>query len=301
MFFSVGRTGYQSLQHSAWPFEISLGVVGLASSIVMLLHGNMGIWVPMWYDEVSGMVIMFYFSIFILMHSIISWWMDMVFEGTFMGDYTSFERLNIRWGFKLFVLSEIFFFFFFFWAWFYSGIGEISVKFVGKWPPVGVKAIYPWRVPFLNLLLLVSSGMFSQASKWAVSCHSKELDTKKSGHYKFAALLSMMVSILLGLLFLWVQSEEYYWCSYTIADGVFGSSFYMLTGFHGMHVMVGLGFLLVCWFRLLWSHFSFRRSFLGLQNAIYYWHFVDVVWIFLFIFVYGWPHKLLTGVWLWTY
>lgn len=135
---------------------------------------------------------------------------------------------------------------------------------------MGVKAIYPWRVPFLNLLLLVCSGMFSQASKWAVSCHRKELDTKKRRHYKFAALLRLIVSILLGLLFLLVQNEEYYWCSYTIADGVFGSGFYILTGFHGIHVIVGLGFLSVCWFRLLCSHFSFRRSFLGLQNAIYY-------------------------------
>nr|QTF98751.1 cytochrome c oxidase subunit III [Ruditapes philippinarum]UUA63017.1 cytochrome c oxidase subunit III [Ruditapes philippinarum] len=287
----MGRTGYQLLERSPWPLEVAFGVLGLTSSAVMFFHSEMGDMVPL----LMGL------SFLTLLHGVVRWWMDMVFESTFKGQYTSFVILNIRWGFKLFVLSEVFFFFSFFWAWFYAGIGEISVKLMGKWPPVGVKAIYPWRIPFLNLLLLVTSGAFSQSSKWAVKCHSKELDVKMGRYYQLAALGLLLVSIILGTLFLYVQSQEYYWCSYSISDGVFGCSFYMLTGFHGMHVMAGLIFLVVCWFRILLFHFSYRHTCVGLLNAVYYWHFVDIIWIFLYFLVYLWPHKLLTGTWLWTF
>nr|YP_009727233.1 cytochrome c oxidase subunit III [Macridiscus melanaegis]QIA44499.1 cytochrome c oxidase subunit III [Macridiscus melanaegis]QUA05887.1 cytochrome c oxidase subunit III [Macridiscus melanaegis] len=287
----MARTGYQLLARSPWPLEVAFGVLGITSSAVMFFHSEMS-------QVINYLLIL---SFLVLLHGVIRWWMDMVLESTYKGQYTSFVILNIRWGFKLFVLSEVFFFVSFFWAWFYAGIGEISVESMGEWPPVGLKAIYPWRIPFLNLVLLVTSGAFSQSSKWAVKSHSKEVDPSKSRYYQLCALVLLMVAMVLGLLFVYVQGQEYYSCSYSIADGVFGCSFFMLTGFHGMHVMAGLIFLLVCWFRILLYHFSYRHSCVGLLNAVYYWHFVDIVWIFLYALVYLWPHKLLTGAWLWTY
>nr|YP_010555843.1 cytochrome c oxidase subunit III [Cryptonema producta]UYR95075.1 cytochrome c oxidase subunit III [Cryptonema producta] len=271
---------------------MAIGVLGITSGAVMFFHGEMG-------QAINLLLVM---CVLVLLHGVVRWWTDMIFESTYKGQYTSLVIFNIRWGFKLFVVSEAFFFASFFWAWFYAGIGEASVgDSLGTWPPIGVKAIYPWRVPFLNLILLVTSGAFSQSSKWIIKSHGKEKDIKKSRFYQLYGLFLLSVAMILGVLFVYVQGQEYYTCSFTIADGVFGCSFFLLTGFHGMHVMAGLAFLLVCWFRILLHHFSYRHSCVGLVNAVYYWHFVDIVWILLFAGVYVWPHKLLTGTFFPTY
>nr|YP_010455425.1 cytochrome c oxidase subunit III [Ruditapes variegatus]UUA63030.1 cytochrome c oxidase subunit III [Ruditapes variegatus] len=278
----MGRTGYQVLSRSPWPFQASMSALGFTTGMVAFFNEGM-----------KGFALaILVFSVVLLCHCLARWWSDMVFESTYKGDYTSFVVLNLRWGFKLFILSEVFFFISFFWAWFYSGIGEVSQAKLGSWPPVGVKAIYPWRIPLLNTILLLSSGAFANACHWGVKAHNVTNDGSLSLRYQVVALFTLSMAITLGIAFSYVQGMEYYWSSFCISDGVYGSCFYMLTGFHGSHVIAGSVFLVVCWFRILMCHFSYRHSYVGLDCAILYWHFVDVVWILLCFLVYIWGYYI---------
>nr|YP_009455671.1 cytochrome c oxidase subunit III [Lutraria maxima]AUH21197.1 cytochrome c oxidase subunit 3 [Lutraria maxima] len=264
-------------------------------------------------------------------------------ESTYLGCHTSLVVRNLRVGMILFILSEVFFFVSFFWAFFNSMVGETSMGGVGCWPVLGVKAIFPWKVPALNTCILLSSGatvtwahkavkIHNHYPVW-VKYHSKPLSLdltsdqiKKVGYtmeklskgypdlatdlkwfvddykdyyetrrlkgekYRTESLVALGLTVVLGVIFTWLQFNEYYMASFSMGEGVYGSTFYLMTGFHGVHVIVGTIFLTVCWFRIYLYHFSFKHHYFGFDAAVWYWHFVDVVWIGLFFSVYVWGY-----------
>ena len=166
-------------------------------------------------------------------------------------------------------------FFSFFWAFFHSSLAP-SIELGAIWPPVGIKTIETWSVPLLGSCILLASGFVLTISHHAIVLGNKHL-----------TLVSLFFTILLGATFLFFQFNEYRFGGFTISDSVFGSVFYFLTGLHGLHVIAGVLFLFFCWLRLYFDHFT-TEHFLGFDFAIWYWHLVDVVWLFLFICVYWW-------------
>lgn len=206
---------------------------------------------------------------------ITQWWRDVAREATLQGRHTGVVELGLRWGIALFIVSEIFFFLSFFWAFFHRSL-RATVELGGTWPPIGVTPFNPWQVPLLNTLVLLSSGV---RVTWS---HHALIEGEVS-----EALVRLIVTILLGIYFTCLQALEYMEASFSIADRVYGRSFYIATGFHGLHVLVGTTFLIVCANRLYKGHIRPLHHF-GFEAAAWYWHFVDVVWLFLFISIYWW-------------
>jgi len=175
----------------------------------------------------------------------------------------------------LFIASEVMFFLAFFWAFFHSSLAP-TVEIGAVWPPKGIQVLNPWEIPFLNTLILLSSGA---AVTWA---HHAIL-----AGYRKQAIYSLCVTILLAILFTAFQGYEYLSAPFTISSGIYGSTFYMATGFHGAHVLIGTTFLTVCLIREIHFHFTKNHHF-GFEAAAWYWHFVDIVWLFLFVSIYYW-------------
>ena len=188
----------------------------------------------------------------------------MVRESTFLGFHTRRVQFGLRLGMVLFIFSEVFFFFSFFWAYLHRSLSP-AVEIGSLWPPVGISCLDPFTIPLLNTFLLLSSGA---TITWSHSC----LVSGLFSHCVF----SLLITLFLGFSFRFLQCAEYFYCSFTISDSVFGSCFYLATGFHGAHVVLGSVFLAVCLLRLLFFHFTPTRH-LGFVFAIWYWHFVDVV------------------------
>jgi len=203
------------------------------------------------------------------------WWSSIVRESTFLGCHTRLVQSGLRLGMFLFIISEVFFFFAFFWAYLHRSLSP-SVEIGSLWPPMGISSLDPFTIPLLNTFLLLSSGA---TVTWS---HSSLISGRPT-----ISVHALFITIILGFSFGGLQSIEYFYCSFTISDSVFGSCFYLATGFHGAHVFFGSLFLVINLFRLLCLHFTPSRH-LGFEFAIWYWHFVDVVWILLFIIVYCW-------------
>jgi heme/copper-type cytochrome/quinol oxidase subunit 3 len=201
------------------------------------------------------------------------WFRDIIREATFLGYHTRVIQKTIYWGMLLFIVSEVMFFFSFFWTFFYNLV--VPSVFLGQsWPPVGVSAVDYKGIPFFNTIILVSSG-------FTITWSHLSLKSKNFG----SAVTGLFITIVYGVFFLALQLFEYYNSYLTISDSVYGSIFYMLTGFHGFHVFCGAVFLTVCFVRLLKQHFSYFHH-VGYICAIWYWHFVDVVWLFVFFLIY---------------
>jgi len=183
---------------------------------------------------------------------------------------------GLRMGMMLFIASEVMFFFAFFWAWFNSSVPAISAAAHDVWPPAGIVPLHTWDLPFLNTLILLTSGA---TLTWA----HHALNGRNRKNLK----LGLLMTIGLGILFTCLQAYEYAHATFSITDGIYGSGFYLATGFHGFHVIVGTIFLAVCYKRAVKGDFS-PGAHVGFQSAAWYWHFVDVVWIFLFCAVYWW-------------
>nr|YP_010410223.1 cytochrome c oxidase subunit III [Tapes dorsatus]YP_010555901.1 cytochrome c oxidase subunit III [Tapes conspersus]URH16434.1 cytochrome c oxidase subunit III [Tapes dorsatus]UYR95133.1 cytochrome c oxidase subunit III [Tapes conspersus] len=304
----MARTGFKLLKWSPWPIYVSMGLLGVVSSFINAIHSEM----------VFVTLVVAVFSWVFLSGSLFGWWGDMLFEGNYKGYYTSRVKRNLRWGFAMFVTSEVFFFASFFSSWFYFGVGENSQVLLGSWPPEGVVVMYPWKIPALNTVLLLSSGVcvtlcqrcvvamskFSQGSPMSSVVTGNSVSSVKDVNFfssielsklRTKGLLAMGLSIGLGAVFMYFQFLEYTWSSVTFSDSTYGGCFYILTGFHGMHVILGVCALSVCWVRIYYNNFVYRRSYVGLDCAILYWHFVDVVWIGLFVSVYLWPYLFLAN------
>lgn len=207
----------------------------------------------------------------------LQWWRDIIRESTFQGCHSINVQKIIRSGIILFIISEIFFFISFFWAFFHSSLSP-NVEIGQLWPPYNIEPFRPYEIPLLNTIILVSSGF---TITWS---HHSILNNIFSERIK-----SLKITILLGSLFTSLQIYEYFEAKFTIADSIYGSTFFVSTGFHGIHVIIGTSFLLVCISRLNSLHFSKCHHF-GFEAAAWYWHFVDVVWLFLYISVYWWTY-----------
>nr|WHE42552.1 cytochrome c oxidase subunit III [Habroloma sp.] len=203
------------------------------------------------------------------------WWRDITREGTFQGHHTFKVTLGLRWGMILFIVSEVFFFISFFWSFFHSSLSP-SVEIGMIWPPLGITPFNPIQIPLLNTLILLSSGI---TVTWA---HHSLMENNYN-----QTIQGLALTILLGIYFTILQAFEYIESPFTIADAVYGSSFFMATGFHGLHVIIGTTFLAVCLLRQIKNHFSSTHHF-GFEAAAWYWHFVDVVWLFLYVSIYWW-------------
>jgi cytochrome c oxidase subunit 3 len=203
------------------------------------------------------------------------WWRDVVREATHEGYHTKIVQLGMRYGMVLFIASEVMFFVAWFWAYFNASLFPTEAM-GGTWPPEGIETFDPWGLPFLNTLILLMSGV---TVTWA----HHEL---REGNQK-KMLRALAITILLGLLFTGVQAYEYAHAAFGFTDGIYPTTFFMATGFHGFHVIIGTIFLIVCYVRGAKGHFKPDHHF-GFEAAAWYWHFVDVVWLFLFVCIYWW-------------
>ena len=210
------------------------------------------------------------------------WWADVIKESK-AGDHTPVVSLGLRYGMILFIASEVMFFVAWFWAFFDASlfaneaIQASRVEFTGgTWPPQGIEVVDPWHLPLYNTVILLLSGT---CVTWA---HHAMLHNDRKGLVSGLAL-----TVVLGILFSFVQAYEYMHSPFDFKNSIYGATFFMATGFHGFHVLVGTIFLIVCLFRALAGHFTPQQHF-GFEAAAWYWHFVDVVWLFLFVAIYVW-------------
>ena len=211
------------------------------------------------------------------------WWSDVVNEAEHKGDHTRVVQISHRYGMILFIASEVMFFVAWFWAFFDASLFPADAhqyaraEFMGGvWPPKGTEVFDPWHLPLLNTLILLTSGT---TVTWA---HHALLHGDRDGVKK-----GLLLTVLLGALFSVVQVYEYAHAAFGFKGSIYGATFYMATGFHGFHVFIGTIFLLVCLLRVMAGHFTPKHH-LGFEFAAWYWHFVDVVWLFLFAAIYVW-------------
>jgi cytochrome c oxidase subunit 3 len=303
---------YHLVDPSPWPAMASIGAFILAIGAIawmrtakggldlfgMTLTGSWLFWAGMaWVTAVAFM-----------------WWRDVIREAH-KGDHTPVVQLHLRYGMILFIVSEVMFFVAWFWAYFDvalfpSGVNPLPIygadgtvtpsdKSVigmvdrnaltgGQWPPKPIaqtgaevsgsfKGTFdPWGLPFINTVILLLSGT---TVTWA---HHALLNDDRKG-----LIWGLVCTVVLGMLFTACQVYEYMHAGFSFAGHIYGATFYMATGFHGAHVIIGTIFLAVCLFRALAGHFTPKQHF-GFEAAAWYWHFVDVVWLFLFACIYVW-------------
>nr|WNH42652.1 cytochrome c oxidase subunit 3 [Neoperla conradti] len=252
---------YHLVDQSPWPLTGAIGALATVSGLVKWFHH---------YD--SSLLSL---GLFITTLTMIQWWRDITREGTFQGLHTLPVILGLRWGMILFITSEVFFFISFFWAFFHSSLsptGELGAI----WPPAGIVPFNPLQIPLLNTAILLASGV---TVTWA---HHSLMDNNHT-----QTLQGLFFTVILGVYFTILQAYEYIEAPFTISDAVYGSTFFVATGFHGLHVIIGTTFLLICLIRHSRFHFSSNHHF-GFEAAAWYWHFVDVVWLFLYISIYWW-------------
>jgi cytochrome c oxidase subunit 3 len=248
---------------SPWPIYTCISLLSLTTTGVLSMHG---------FSNASYFLML----AFILVVSSMSFWFrDVISEATYLGNHTLAVQRGLNMGVALFIVSEALFFLAIFWAFFHSALSP-TVELGAQWPPMGIEAINPFELPLLNTVILLSSGVT------VTYAHHSLIQGNRSG-----ALYGLIVTVLLAIIFTALQGIEYTVSSFTITDGAFGSCFYFGTGFHGLHVMIGTAFLSVGLWRVLAYH-STENHHLGLEAGILYWHFVDVVWLFLFISIYYW-------------
>jgi heme/copper-type cytochrome/quinol oxidase subunit 3 len=248
---------------SPWPLLGYLGALSATTGGVM------------WFHDYSGGGFLLSSGLTIIVSVMAFWWRDIIREQSFEGHQTLKVEEGMRMGMLLFITSEIMFFVAFVWDLFYSSINQ-DASIGAVWPPVDIEVFNPWEVPLLNTLILLSSGAT------VTVCHNALITGDRS-----MAIRSLIATVILATTFTGFQAFEYIHASFDISDGIYGSCFYMATGFHGFHVFVGTCFLAVCLYRIYDYHFT-RENHFGFEAAAWYWHFVDVVWLFLFVAVYWW-------------
>nr|YP_009136544.1 cytochrome c oxidase subunit 3 [Gnathostomula armata]AKD00019.1 cytochrome c oxidase subunit 3 [Gnathostomula armata] len=222
-----------------------------------------------------GSYAMLLFSVFLLSTILFTWWKDVSHESSYEGMHAYSVSKSIQYGMIWFIISEIMFFSAFFWSFFDSSLVPLSKSYM-IWPSFLVTALNPVEVPLLNTLILLSSGVTV-----TLSHHSMI-----KGFYK-ESFYSLVLTVFLGMYFTFLQWMEYKETQFNISDSMYGSIFFMGTGFHGFHVIIGSIFLLLISYRVFIYSLS-KNSHLGFELAAWYWHFVDVVWLFLYSFVYWW-------------
>jgi cytochrome c oxidase subunit 3 len=262
---------YHLVEPDPWPLIGAFSALGLAGGGVMWMHDNPYGKFVFAAGLVGVLVTMF------------NWWSNTVREAH-EGYHTPVVQLHLRYGMILFIASEVMFFLAWFWAFFSSALFPSAVEAVGaQWPPQGTEVLDPFGWPLLNTLILLCSGT---TVTWA---HHALIHGDREGLKK-----GLWCTILLGLLFTGIQAYEYIHAPFSFSrlneelpGNIYGSTFFMATGFHGAHVIIGTIFLIVCLARAYKGDFTPKQHF-GFEAAAWYWHFVDVVWLFLFVSIYVW-------------
>lgn len=252
---------YHIVNPSPWPILAAISVFITITGVVIWFHVNS-----------SYLIIIGNLAVIIVS---VQWWRDVTRERTFQGLHTIATVYRLKWGIVLFIISEVFFFLSFFWAFFHRRMGP-SPEIGSFWPPIRIIPLNAFQVPLLNTAILLSSGV---SVTWA---HHALIE----GNYS-QGKTALLITVILGIYFTLLQAFEYVEASFSIADATFGSTFFISTGFHGLHVIIGTTFLLICLLRHNIWHFSPAHH-IGFEAATWYWHFVDVVWLFLFLSIYWW-------------
>jgi len=255
--------GFHLVDPSPWPLIGAFSALMVTFGGVMYMHG---------YSDGN---FLYKFGFTMILYVMFMWWRDIIREGTYEGQHTKIVQRGLRMGMILFIVSEIMFFFAFFWAFFHSSLNP-HFYIGGVWPPMFLTILNPWKIPLLNTIILLTSGATVTWAHHSIVWGSKE-----------NAINSLIATILLAVVFTALQGFEYVTAPFTLSDSVYGSTFYMATGFHGFHVFIGTCFLTICLFRIYLNHFT-REHHFGFEAAAWYWHFVDVVWLFLFLTIYWW-------------
>ncbi len=248
---------------SPWPYKSAMSMFIVTVSTALSLH------------NFHNLYYVVYLGIFIIISSMFFWFRDIISESTFIGDHTLAVQKGLNLGIILFIVSEALFFMSIFWAFFHSALTP-TVELGAQWPPMGIEPINPFELPLLNTIILLSSGATVTYS------HHSLIYKKRTG-----ALYGSIATVILAIIFTIFQGIEYSVSSFTISDGAFGTCFYFSTAFHGVHVIVGTIFLSVALWRIYKYHLT-NNHHIGFEGGILYWHFVDVVWLFLYIAVYYW-------------
>ena len=249
---------------SPWPIIGSAAAACMAVGLIVYMHTNF--------------YLLFVTGVLLMMITFIGWWRDVVKEANSGVDHTEVVRTGLRIGMLLFIASEVMFFFAFFWAYFHASLPILNVV-AGPWPNNNLKAMGPAGIPMLNTLILLTSSVTVTVAHHAI------LENDRRTLVNWTA-----ITFVLGIIFLCFQGYEYGHLiehEWKISDGIYPSAFFLATGFHGFHVFIGTTFLIVCFFRARAGHFT-PDAHIGFEAAAWYWHFVDVVWIFLYINVYWW-------------
>ena len=254
---------YHLVNPSPWPLVISFGCLFLTFGTTMFFHNY------------NGNFFLIFTGFIIILFTMYTWFRDIVREAVYEGQHTKQVQLGLRNGMLLFIISEIIFFASFFWAFFHSALAP-TPDIGSIWPPAGIETINAWNIPLLNTIILLSSGATITWSHHAIICGDRK-----------NAILSLFLTIFLALFFTLIQAFEYVESTFTISDSIYGTTFFLLTGFHGFHVIIGTIFIIVSTIRLINHHFTKQHHF-GFEASAWYWHFVDVVWLFLFITIYWW-------------
>jgi cytochrome c oxidase subunit 3 len=257
---------FHMVNPSPWPAMGAFSALVLAFGAIFYFHKT----------PILGMENLGVFKIvpglFLVLMTMGLWWRDVIKESVVQRAHTAEASTGLRLGMVLFITSEVMFFVAFFWAFFHNALGFSTVTH--QWPPAGISVLDAWQIPFYNTVILLTSGITVTRAHLMV----ERGDNKTAAKWIF-------ITAALGVLFLSLQVYEYVHASFKMTDGIYPSAFYLATGFHGFHVFVGTVFLIVCGFRAQANQFTPEKH-IGFQAAAWYWHFVDVVWLFLFVWVY---------------
>ncbi len=261
---------YHLVDLSPWPILGAMGAFALALGAVYGMHGGGYVWM------LPGLGLVLY--------TMFMWWRDVRNEAN-RGDHTRVVQIHHRYGMILFIASEVMFFVAWFWAYFDVALFPNDAhQFLraeatgGVWPPASIATFDPWHLPLLNTLILLTSGT---TVTWA---HHAIIEGDRNG-----AKQALWITVALGVLFSLLQAYEYSHAAFDFSGNIYGATFFMATGFHGFHVIVGTIMLFVCLMRLYKGDFTPQQHF-GFEAAAWYWHFVDVVWLFLFAAIYVWGY-----------
>lgn len=253
---------YHLVGPSPWPVFTSFSLLNLALSLGFSMHQYMP----------SHWILL---SIVTVFYSMFLWFKDIIAESTYLGDHTKAVKRGITQGFYLFVVSEILIFASLFWAFLHSSINP-TIEIGMSWPPAGITAISPNELPLLNTIILLASGVTVTKAHYGLITGIRPL-----------TLRALTLTTLLILIFVILQGLEYRYAPFTISDGVFGSTFYSLTGLHGVHMIMLFIMLFNCTYRIYNYDFT-NKGHLFAELSILYLHVLDLLWLFIYFLVYWW-------------